>query len=374
MNAGAPVYSAENLLLSGPGSIELRYDGLGRLRQLTGAGTQRFAYDGLDMIAEYNGADALQRRFVFGPGIDEPLVWYEGSGTTDRRFLHADERGSIVAVSNSSGAMLNINKYDEFGTPGASNSGRFQYTGQAWLSEIGVQYSKARIYAPHLGRFLQTDPIEYAGGVNLYAYVGNDPVNLTDPLGLDGEAEDDPIIVIARKLWRSFCDKNPGSSACGRGRTTANNSPTEPSRGTGPTGPGGGPQEEKPLDPCVVNFLESIEPSVNWGAVRLSRGRNIPGNYTTWSQTQIAVPTAAFNQPNMFILFHEFGHVHAYKMNRLSIRSYIGQAITTPIMHPMRTWEKGWHDAMDHESFANDYRRYLINAYNEAGKPCGEIF
>ena len=199
------------------GSIALRYDGLGRLRQLTGAGTQRFAYDGLEMIAEYNGADALQRRYVFGPGIDEPLVWYEGSGTSDRRFLHADERGSIVAVSNSSGAMLNINKYDEYGTPGSANAGRFQYTGQAWLSEIGVQYSKARMYDPALGRFLQPDPIGYAGGLNLYAYVLNDPINFIDPLGLCDEnnqpsypGQDCSPIVVTKKLNKpSPGDVNP---------------------------------------------------------------------------------------------------------------------------------------------------------------------
>ena len=47
-----------------------------------------------------------------------------------------------------------------------------------------MYYYKNRIYSPTLGRFLQTDPIGTAGGINLYAYVGNDPVNATDPLGL----------------------------------------------------------------------------------------------------------------------------------------------------------------------------------------------
>jgi RHS repeat-associated protein len=185
--SNAYVYDAENRLVSATGGhvATLSYDPLGRLWQVAApSGTTRFLYDGDRLVLEYDAAGTVLRAYDHGTGPDEPLVWYEAvPGGVSRRYLHADHQGSIVAVADQNGNPIAVNAYDPWGIPNAGNVGRFGYTGQAWLPELGLWYYKARLYSPTLGRFLQTDPVGYKGGIDLYEYATNDPVNRSDSLG-----------------------------------------------------------------------------------------------------------------------------------------------------------------------------------------------
>ena len=220
------VYDAENKLtsVSGAHSATLSYDPLGRLWQIVaGSATTRFIYDGNHEVVETDGSGNQKAVFVWGPGADEPLVMWQ----TGAEALHADNQGSIISIADSSGNVVSTNAYDEYGTPGSANQGRFQFTGQAWLSEVGLYYYKARFYSPTLGRFLQTDPVGVNGGINLHNYTGNDPVNAVDPTGLapviscvddaDGSLvctiTDEPDITVTGSRCSAFatCFSDPGS-------------------------------------------------------------------------------------------------------------------------------------------------------------------
>ena len=199
-------YDTENHLLTASKtgtSASFVYDPLHRQSQKTVGSTKTlYVYSGWQRIADYNGSSgALQRRYVYGTGLDEPLIIVTGSTPT---FLHHDKVGSVIAVSNNSGAVANKNTFSPFGEITTLGGTTVGFTGQRYDSELGLYYFKHRYYSPKLGRFLQPDPIGYTSvpevdcicsdedkahdctpkELNLYTYVRNNPLKYTDPLGL----------------------------------------------------------------------------------------------------------------------------------------------------------------------------------------------
>lgn len=94
----------------------------------------------------------------------------------------------MIALANASGQVAEKYAYMAYGPAQVTGAGTaaYRYTGRRFEPETGLYFYRARAYSPTLGRFLQTDPIGTKGGINLYAYVGNDPLDFVDPFGLCG--------------------------------------------------------------------------------------------------------------------------------------------------------------------------------------------
>jgi RHS repeat-associated protein len=167
------------------GTVSFKYDPFGRrIYKSSSSGTSVFAYDGDNLIEETNSSGGVVARYEDTQNIDEPLAMLRSGATS---YYHADGLGSITSLSSAAGSIANTYTYDSYGKLTASTGSLvnpFRYTARESDTETGLYYYRARYYDPNPGRLLSEDPIDFAGGINFYAYVQNDPLNLFDPLGL----------------------------------------------------------------------------------------------------------------------------------------------------------------------------------------------
>ncbi|NPU93026.1 MAG: hypothetical protein HPY82_14050 [Gammaproteobacteria bacterium] len=177
----------------GSTSATYSYDPYGRRIKKTVNGTTTwFLWNGSELLAEYNSAGTLQRRF--GNLYGAPVA-YIAEANNLFFAVHTDHLGTPRWLTNSSGGKRWVAEYEAFGkgvvNEDPDNDGTLvrypiRFPGQYYDTESGLHYNYFRDYDPSLGRYVQSDPIGLAGGVNVYAYVENNPLIFQDEHGLAG--------------------------------------------------------------------------------------------------------------------------------------------------------------------------------------------
>ncbi|WCF09239.1 hypothetical protein NDS46_04870 [Paenibacillus thiaminolyticus] len=146
--------------------------------------TSRFVFDGWNMLNELDKEWNAKASYVRG---HELLAQVDGQG--DAYYYLNNQHGDVVHITNRLGGIVNSYEYDAFGHTLSATEGipnRFRYAGEQFDPVTQQYYLRARFYNPLIARFTQED--EYRGdGLNLYAYVGNNPIRYVDPSGYSCE-------------------------------------------------------------------------------------------------------------------------------------------------------------------------------------------
>ena len=151
---------------------------------------EREVNDGSQFVLARNGSGTVTDEHGFYPGGDQPMSVRLPSGRTGVFITDPQLRSTVRAIADADKNATNMEfkTYDisPWGVVAADTgtTTRLRMAGQPYDQGSGLYYMRARYYDPDLGRFLSEDPIGVSGGLNLYAYAGNDPVNAMDPAGL----------------------------------------------------------------------------------------------------------------------------------------------------------------------------------------------
>ncbi len=170
--------------------------------------------NGGHVIAEYDDSSLL-RKYIYGARVDEPVCMIDVADSNAAYYYHFDGLGSVVALSNSNGDSCQSYEYSVYGQVAASDpnfiANPYMFTGRRFDIETGLYYYRARYYNPHIGRFMQTDPVGYDAGINWYLYCGNNPVAFVDPSGLYSTTSTFALYKIFWDVY-DFCDVDVNDS------------------------------------------------------------------------------------------------------------------------------------------------------------------
>ena len=263
------------------GTTTFKYDPFGRRIQKSGPlGTTNYLYDGIRVAETSNASGGELSGYTQGPAVDEPLAILSG-GATD--YYQGDEQGSITALTNSSGTVVQNYVYDAYGNARSSSgtiSNPFRYTAREFDPETGLYYDRARYYDSTQGRFLSEDPIGFGGGNDFYPYADNNPVAYSDPFGLQACSYPDilvhpcmpplygpPVDPTAPPApptptvpgWWPGPDPNPPGSSAGSSSSSGTSTGPSPNPGPGPASQGSAcekPPKKKTRKECTDRFIK----------------------------------------------------------------------------------------------------------------------
>ena len=204
-----------NLQWSGPGVTGTQVVPSANLwsHSITETEETRYIYQGWNLIAETDGSHVIQRKFTWGLDVSGTAQGAGGVGGllmiqdgTDEYFPIYDGSGNITGLYDENGNVDAAYEYDPYGrivkqSGPYADKNPFRFSTKYTDAEMNLVYYGFRYYSPRMGRFLNRDPIGEAGGLNLYGFVGNNPVNIYDYLGLtceDGDEDED-----------EYCEFNP---------------------------------------------------------------------------------------------------------------------------------------------------------------------
>ena len=175
------------------------YDSLGRkVLRYDNNSCYYYIYDGMNLVADYDAYNGrIIRTYTYGPGVDniQSMTIYDEYGSSETYYYIKDASNTVYGLVDVNNEIVEYYHYDAFGNfkikdnyylwiPESAYGNRFLFQGREYDYDTALYYFRNRWYEPETGRWLSPDPIGISGGLNLYAFCGNDPVNFVDPMGL----------------------------------------------------------------------------------------------------------------------------------------------------------------------------------------------